>query len=856
MNGPRAHIDFETGSDQPLGRQNSVGVHRYAESPHTRIWGFSWRIGEGFVSQWRPGYPDPLELLHHVAGGGIVVAHNAAFERLIWNMVLLPRYAPHWPPISVDQQRCTMAKASALGLPAGLDMLGQVLGTEDQKDTEGSAAMLRLAKPRGVKADGTFIWWADSEPETVDRTMTYCDQDVRTEHAIDLLLPDLSATEQQVWALNQRINDRVIMVDLDYVRRAAVLGDIARKRADAEMRRLTQNAVGKVTEVAKIAAWLNARGVQCKSLGKGDADDLLFLSDVAGDALARQVIELRRGSSKTSTAKFQKTVDCACRDGRLRGLTVYHGARTGREAGRLVQPQNYPRFDHEDTRDVIAVQSLIDTLALPISISEAYDTFSTKHGNVLNWLSKSLRSTFVAAPDHVFLGGDFANIEGRLNAWFGDEAWKLKAFQEYDDGTGPDLYVVTAAQILGKKPERTKLTSHPEFVTNAERQSHGKVPELACIAEGELVLTDKGLVPIEKVTDAHKVWEGTTYVGHGGVVCRGRKKVMFYDNLLATDDHVVFVEGCEEGMPFGRAAQTFRTLKRLKGEETNSTFAKGSVSPREATTFDILNCGPNHRFTVSGRLVHNCGYQGGVGAFITMGANYNVDPFSLANTVIGLTPHEKWDTTAAKYSSATDKNGLQEREWTAIKLIVVGWRQKHPGIVQTWWDAQDAALEAVQTPGTIVNMCDGRIRYLSTGGYLFCCLPSGRAVSYAKPFVKTEKVIRVGKDGDEYERWESKVCFWGVDSVTKQWCVQYLYGGLQVENYVQAAARDVMVEAMLRVEEAGFPLVLTVHDELLAEVEEWYADKERFQELMAVCPSWANGLPLAVKAWEDKRYVK
>ena len=61
---------------------------------------------------------------------------------------------------------------------------------------------------------------------------------------------------------------------------------------------------------------------------------------------------------------------------------------------------------------------------------------------------------------------------------------------------------------------------------------------------------------------------------------------------------------------------------------------------------------------------------------------------------------------------------------------------------------------------------------------------------------------------------------------------------------------------MLRVEEAGFPLVLTVHDELLAEVEEWYADKERFQELMAVCPSWANGLPLAVKAWEDKRYVK
>jgi DNA polymerase len=129
---------------------------------------------------------------------------------------------------------------------------------------------------------------------------------------------------------------------------------------------------------------------------------------------------------------------------------------------------------------------------------------------------------------------------------------------------------------------------------------------------------------------------------------------------------------------------------------------------------------------------------------------------------------------------------------------------------------------------------------------------------YAAPQIEKEIVIAVDKNGEEYERVRFKVKFWGVNSETRQWTPHYLYGGLQCENIVQATARDVMVDRMFAVEDAGYPIILTVHDEIVAEVSKLNPqmnDKE-FERIMSILPSWADGLPLAAAAWEDDRYVK
>ncbi|CAB4195513.1 DNA-directed DNA polymerase, family A, palm domain containing protein [uncultured Caudovirales phage] len=717
----KAHLDFETASPQPLGKQDSVGVHRYEEDPATRIWGFCWSLG-GQVFQWRPGYPDPQPLLDHVSRGGIVVAHNAAFERIIWNNVLLRDYAPHWPKLTIQQQDCTMSRASASGLPAGLDQLGTVLGTNQRKDKKGHALMIKMSKPRGRNPDGSYTW-RDS-PDMVEGLMAYCEQDVRTEAEIDGLLPPLSENERQVWILDQVINDRGVAVDVTVCKRAESLVALVKRSADKEMRRITNYEVGGVSKVLDLSSWIKKQGVECPSLASGELDGILASADRLGVPKVREAVELRREASKTSTAKYHKINKCVTRDGRLRGLLAYWGAKPGRWAGRLVQPQNFPRFDREEVLDTLVIEGLMRSLGdSGIPLEDIIEDTRMMAGSVLPWLAKMLRGTLVAGVGNKFYGGDFSGIEGRVNAFLAGEDWKNKAFLDYDKGEGPDLYKVTAASILGKTAKE---------VGRDERQSHGKVPELAC------------------------------------------------------------------------------------------------------------------------------GYQGGVNAFLNMGANYGVDPVQIADVVERLLPPQKWDGIAKRYKKATDKSGLQEREWTAIKSVVEGWREANPNITQSWWDYQNAALYAVDNINEISPVREGRIpvRFLSDGSYLYCCLPSGRILCYASPRVEEETVIRVNKKGEEFNALDRKLSCWGVDSITRSWKKQYIYGGRICENICQGTARDIMVYAMFNMEAEGYPLVLTVHDELLSETPLGFGSVKHYEEIMSRVPPWAKGMPLAAKTWEDVRYVK
>ena len=352
----KAHLDFETRGAVDLLK---VGAYRYVEDKDTDIWLFSWRLGSGPINRWLPGSPPPTALLEHIAAGGVVTAHNAVFERLVWNSVLRRTAGcESYPRLTIAQMDCTMSRSLAIHLPADLDTLAKALDLSEQKDTEGHTLMRKMAKPRKRNDDGTFVWWDDQS--NIDRLAVYCDQDVLTECAVDARLPPLSADERRLWELDQKINDRGIALDLPTIHACVEVLEIAQTRAHARMNELTGGAVRKCSEALRIVEWLNSRGISATSIAKSEHGELKAFADLAGDDVAREVIELRAEAAKSSTAKYTRMLQVACEDGRARGLLAYHRAHTGRWGGALLQPQNLPSFD-EDT-DLNGILGTIDIM--------------------------------------------------------------------------------------------------------------------------------------------------------------------------------------------------------------------------------------------------------------------------------------------------------------------------------------------------------------------------------------------------------------------------------------------------------------------------------------------------------------
>lgn len=716
IEGPGLHLDFETRSSVDLTRS---GVYRYAEHPSTAAYLFRYRLGDGPVRGWDEWEPLPQEVLDHIAAGRRVIAHNAGFERRIWNHVLPRQLGQVLPPMRIEQQDCTMARAAAVALPQKLDMLGPVLGTHHVKDKAGHALMLKMCKPTGFTEAGREIYGHDTA-ENREALGLYCEDDVLTECDADNKLPVLSDMERRVWELDQRINDRGIKIDLTMVSRAIEAVAVAKKRADAEMWRLTENAVEKCTQTARIKTWLHSRGIPCTSIAKGEIEELILAGEMVGDEAVGQVLALRRAAAKSSTAKLNTMLRTVSADGRVRGSLNYHGAATGRWAGRGMQPQNFPRVDEErDLPGVLAALRLLEQNRPPFDTVDALELMGHQP---LDTLSKCLRPMLVAEEGHMLVGGDLSNIEGRLNAWMAGEEWKLQAFRDYDAGTGPDLYRVTAAKIVGVTPAE---------VTSLQRQGQGKVTELSL------------------------------------------------------------------------------------------------------------------------------GYQGGPGAYVNMGANYGVKPWDVASQAKAITDPDLWAATRERYTKA-DSRGLEVEVWTGLRVIVDGWRRENSAITQSWWDLQDAAIAAVANPGSLIPVLGGKVHYLVSNGFLWCRLVSGRVLAYANPRLRRVKTGRTSRDGSPQFKWV--VDFDGKDPFSGHWSRQSLYGGMQCNHVTQGTARDIMVHWMLLAEDAGFPLVLTVHDELLAEVAKALLhllnDKSLVDLIVKHPPPYVPGLPLAAKAFMDTKYVK
>ena len=438
-------IDFETRSAVDL---RKTGVYKYAADQSTDIWCMAYKAPwSDDVLVWQPGDAVDPYLEDWIRAGGLLSAWNANFERTIWNEIMVGRY--QWPDTRINQWRCTMAQASAMGLPRALGQAAAVLGVEEQKDKTGAALMLRMARPRKVNADGSYTWW--NTKDKVEQLIQYCRQDVRTELSVAETLNAMPDSERRLYQLDQRINDRGVALDVDLVHRVKDLANKTSMSIDAEIQRLTKGQVKAATNAMDLTAWLNAHGIRAKSVDKQTVGRLLSFDRL--HPVIREVLKLRQNGAKSSTAKYDAMLHAVNADGRMRGLLVYHGAATGRWSGRLVQPQNFPRPQKKQDE----LDEIIAKLKADKDVSE--------HGAGTVLASDLLRSMLIAEDGHRLMFADYSAIEARVLAWVAGQNDLVETFRK-----GGDVYKEMASAIYNVDVES---------VTDGQRQV-GKMAILGC----------------------------------------------------------------------------------------------------------------------------------------------------------------------------------------------------------------------------------------------------------------------------------------------------------------------------------------------------------------------------------------
>ena len=538
-------FDWETRSPIDL---LSRGVYVYAEHPDTDALLASFKLSVGAhevindatrawsaangplntICRWRRPDPCPAYLRAYIEAGGEVCAFNAGFERLIWWNVATPKYG--WPKPKLEQFRCTAVTAAAMALPRSLDRLGDALGLKIKKDKAGTGLIKIHSVPMGFDHEGKAIWHplAD-DPVSLARFHDYCDIDVLSEEEAHNRLVPLSDMEMQIYWLNERINDRGLRIDTRSAFAALELAEKAKEKINTELHTLTNGAVPAVTLTARMKEWVHAQGVEIAAMDKDEIDETLHLQLPDN---VRRALDLRIEGGKSSVEKIAGMLRSVTKDGTLKGVFLHHGAgQSGRFSSRGgVQVHNMPRprkvFEDAHVRRDVLFQSI--RTGSPEIMHLLYgDTL----GRPLHLLADALRSFIWAAPGHRFIGGDFSSIEGRVTAWYGRDQWKLKAYRDLDAGIGQGIYETTAAGIYGVPVEK---------VTKSQRQV-GKVAELACVAEGTMVLTHNGAKVIEEVTINDLLWDGVEWVNHQGLVDRGTRETINVCGIEATPDHLFLV---------------------------------------------------------------------------------------------------------------------------------------------------------------------------------------------------------------------------------------------------------------------------------------------------------------------------
>ena len=377
-------------------------------------------------------------------------AYNAAFER-----TCLAQYFDC--PMPPEQWRCTMVQAATLGLPGTLAQVGAALGLEKQKMEEGKELIRYFCKPT---KDGVRRYPADApEKWELFRRYNIRDVDVETDIRERLSRWPRPQAELDAWALDQRINDRGVRLDVALVDQALKLDAEYSARLKDEAQELT--GLPNPKSDSQLKGWLAGRGLVTDSL---DKEAIPALLTAAQDDTTRRVLMLRQEMGKTSVKKYKAMARGLCRDGRVHNLLQFYGAgRTGRWAGRLVQVQNLPQ---NKLPDLETARGLVR--------NGEFDLLELAYGSPPFVLSQLIRTAFIPSEGCRFIVCDYSAIEARVLAWLAGEKWVLQEF--YGDGL---IYEATASMMFHVPKDDIKKGG-----PRADLRSKGKVATLACGYQG------------------------------------------------------------------------------------------------------------------------------------------------------------------------------------------------------------------------------------------------------------------------------------------------------------------------------------------------------------------------------------
>lgn len=449
-------IDLETYSDVNL---KNCGVYKYVESDSFEILLVSFSLDGAPVETYELACGDELPTWFIDALTDpmyIKEAHNAQFERVCLTKYLYGSYADGF--LDPSQWFCTMAHASVLGLPSSLDKVGDVVGlsADKKKLTTGKALIRYFSVPSSTKGRLRNLPYHDMNRWAL--YVEYNQQDVVTELAIEkkLSMYPMHPIEHRIYALDQRINDRGALVDMDMVSKIIDYNDDYQDSLMEQAREITglanPNANGQLLE------WINGFHPDVTSVAKDSMADLLEKTEYPQ---VKQMIRIRQEMSKTSLKKYSTLERATCSDNRIRGVLQYYGAnRTGRWAGRLVQVQNLPRNYIEELDDVRNMVKAND-----------FESIEMLYDNAPDILSQLIRTSFIAPDGKMLVVCDYSAIEARVIAWLSGETWRQDVFAH-----NGDIYCESASQMFG-----VPVVKHGE---NGHLRQKGKVAELALGYQG------------------------------------------------------------------------------------------------------------------------------------------------------------------------------------------------------------------------------------------------------------------------------------------------------------------------------------------------------------------------------------
>ena len=438
-------IDIETASDENI---NVCGVYRYAESKYFNLLLVSYSIDNGAVATCDIDNGDKLpdNVLQALIDKSVIKkAFNVNFERICLSVYLRRNYPELLDfedavgnYIDPESWQCDMIHSRYLSMMSSLEDMGKLLRLKDKKMSEGKDLIKYFCTLQQDKHGNPLFHDKSDNSKDWKKFIKYNRRDVEVELKIQHYLSEIPAPDF-IWEefyIDQRINDKGILIDTEYAVKAVELDSKAKKELFPKLVELTN--LDNPNSPAQMKEWLICKGINAESLDKKSMQKIL--ETVSDDV--KEVLRLYQQLSKSSVKKYNTMLNVVCADGRARGMFSFYGAnRTGRFAGRLIQLQNLPQ-NHLD--NLSELKELIK--------SGDFDTIRNDYDDVSEILSQLIRTAFIPPEDKKFIVADFSAIEARVLSWLADEKWRIQAF-----ANGEDIYCASASKMFGVPVEKNGI---------------------------------------------------------------------------------------------------------------------------------------------------------------------------------------------------------------------------------------------------------------------------------------------------------------------------------------------------------------------------------------------------------------